>query len=413
MARRATRAGIGIAVVVTIVLNAVVVAARTGGGHTPVVDPGSARSASLGAGPLEAEEAARTATTVAPTTETSTAGGSVDRPTTTAGRRGPVSTVTTRLPAATSTTVTPSPGGLDGPGLYVVAPDGTGVRKLGSRNGMFSWSPDGTRLAYNSGEELIVVRVDGSGQTTLPAGRGALAPHWSPDGSRIAFSRDGGTYVVRSDGSGPATLVDASARLSAWTRDGRLIVITSVERGLSDVVLYDLAGRRTVLASDALTIVQPATSPDGRLVAYMSNRILVAGVDGSGSRPLTDPCCGSESVASPLRWSPDGRRVAFIHFGDVRVVGVDGTGERVLVPKATAPAWSPDGQRLAVIDESAKRPDGLLHLTLRTVNASGGERRTVLDAGDMSVHTPQWSPTGRLIAVNVGRVGPAGGPVLP
>ena len=48
------------------------------------------------------------------------------------------------------------------------------------------WSPDGSRLAFASGESfgIYVVGADGSGLTVVAHGRN---PYWSPDGSRISY----------------------------------------------------------------------------------------------------------------------------------------------------------------------------------------------------------------------------------
>ena len=404
MAMRGRRATVGATIGLLLAVNAVVVGVRAGDRRAgiPIASAGDtgASSAALGLTGLATQQEP-----------------GVTLPAPSPGSPGPSTTVQAPSKGGSSTTARPATApssststtavaavsvGISGPGLYVVNADGTQPRKLVGSLGQFSWSPDGTRLAYGDGGDLIVVRADGTGRTTLPA-QGALSPAWSPDGSRISYARSGGgVYVVRGDGSRPATLVDPHAHLTAWTPDGRIVVITTPLSGFSSVVIYDDAGGRRVIAADANTIVQPAPSPDGRLVAYMSNRVLVAGIDGSGSRPLTEMCCGSESVGSPLRWSPDSRLVAFIDQGDVKVVGSDGSRERVLVPRATSPDWSPDGRRLAVADQQRTRADGLIHMTLGVVDADGSNRRTVLDAGQkLSVHEPQWSPNGRQLAAVV------------
>lgn len=77
--------------------------------------------------------------------------------------------------------------------LYVVNTDGSGRTELTTgieafdRLQSFAWSPDGTRVAFDTQRprELWAARVDGSGFDVLPQGR---MPSWSPDGKRIAFA---------------------------------------------------------------------------------------------------------------------------------------------------------------------------------------------------------------------------------
>ena len=403
MARRAGRTGIGVLVAILLAVNAAVVVARTGTGpDTTSIQAGSARPASLGSEALEGTEPS---TTVAPPASSVIPPGQWAPTTTTKPRPSSTTTPTTRPPRTTSTTALAPVAGTIGPGLHVVAPDGTGLLRLTDHNGgLFTWSPDGTRLAHSTGRELIIVRADGSGRTTLPTAHGALAPVWSPDGRHIAFNdSDAGVVVVRADGSGAATVVDPKGYLANWTPDNRLVVLTYADVGVeATVVLYDLAGGRRVLATRSGSSVDPVPSPDGRLVAYGTDRVMVAAMDGSGSRPLTSTCCASDGFPSAQRWSPDSSQLVYQHYGDVWVVGAGGGNERLLAEKAYSPAWSPDGPSIALIDAREQRADGLIHSKVAVMPAGGGERRTVYDPGQkLSVGIPLWSPNGRQLAVIV------------
>jgi TolB protein len=125
--------------------------------------------------------------------------------------------------------------------LFLVAADGTGLRQLtpwGVQANDADWSPDGTRLVFQSenhhngnNSDLYVLNADGSGLTrithnppTSSFGKGteptrelSTDPVWSPDGSTIMFVQVSGLgdstvrrlYTIRPDGSA-LTLVSAS-----------------------------------------------------------------------------------------------------------------------------------------------------------------------------------------------------------
>src|SRR2546427_4203877 len=85
--------------------------------------------------------------------------------------------------------------------LYATPLDGSPVTKLTDNtaddNAGTGWSPDGSRIAFNSnrggaGQDVYVMNADGSGVTQLTPNDGFDddGPVWSPDASQIAFERD-------------------------------------------------------------------------------------------------------------------------------------------------------------------------------------------------------------------------------
>jgi WD40 repeat protein len=115
--------------------------------------------------------------------------------------------------------------------------DPTGVRTIATFNEdwvpLAAWSPDGSRIVFDSLTQLWTVRPDGSDLTPIPNTSRGGAPDWSPDGSRIAFglgvSGNVDVYTIRPDGSGLVRLTTDAAVDSdpAWSPDGTKIAFTS------------------------------------------------------------------------------------------------------------------------------------------------------------------------------------------
>jgi TolB protein len=144
----------------------------------------------------------------------------------------------------------------EGCGVYVVSPDGSGLRKLAERSSAPAFSPDGAHIAFVSdrdrngihrtGEdedafanELYVMDADGSNQRRLSKTPelDEGSPTWSPDGEWIAYAREGPAafvqqvMIAKSDGSCERVVIgdaqhEADPLLSygspSW-RPGRLI----------------------------------------------------------------------------------------------------------------------------------------------------------------------------------------------
>ncbi len=126
--------------------------------------------------------------------------------------------------------------------IWTMQSDGTGKTQMTFSEGNvsgYSWSPDGTRIAYVVAAppgtlpefSLRVIESDGSGSEQLTTGNWDTSPVWSPDGSRIAFrseSRDQKLWVMESDGSGLAPLGpdNPTYMMQQWSPDGRTIVVS-------------------------------------------------------------------------------------------------------------------------------------------------------------------------------------------
>ncbi len=242
------------------------------------------------------------------------------------------------------------------------------------------------------------------------------APKWDvndPDGARtrqIPINVDEGTWMN----------LDVSP-------DGRTIAFDL----LGDIYVMPIEGGRTTRITSGLAYdQQPRFSPDGRLIAFTSDRgggdnIWVMNTDGSGARAVTRETF--ELLNNPT-WSPDGRYIAARkHFttqrsagtGEIWLYHVSGNGKGVALitrpnpehqKELGEPIFSPDGTQLyfsrnttpGTVFEYAQDSNVQLFAIERYDMATG--ERAQIAGGPGGAVRPSPSPDGRWLAF-VHRVG--------
>lgn len=169
------------------------------------------------------------------------------------------------------------------------------------------------------------------------------------------------------------------------------------------------------LTRDPLPDSDPAFSPDGRRIAFRSDRragaaeIFTIDVDGTGLRRLTDAGPGLQSYQPSF--GPDGR-IAFTSDRDTTLdVGrrneiftmrCDGTRQRRVTRNDvndSTPSWSPRGERIAFWSNEADS-----NIDVFTINSDGTDRRRLTDDEGNDLE-PAFSPDGASIAFTSTRDG--------
>jgi len=140
-----------------------------------------------------------------------------------------------------------------------------------------SYSPDGSKILFALATGgIFVVGIDGSNQTRLsPEGVDDYYPAWSPDGTKIAFdsTRDGHSeiYVMNADGSSPTRLTENTVGdfSPAWSPDGSSIAFVSTRDGQADIYIMDADGSDvTRLTENSIYEISLSWSPDGTKIAF-------------------------------------------------------------------------------------------------------------------------------------------------
>jgi Tol biopolymer transport system component len=219
-------------------------------------------------------------------------------------------------------------------------------------SGDFPWpslSPDGRRLVVTAGKFSIwvydVENADPPLRLTFDGDR--RWPIWSPDGRRVAFRElRGGTVhllSIAADGSelepqaiGSVALAERTASVfpTSWTPDGREIL--AFDSRSVWVVGVDGADARRLFDSPFIEL-NPSISPDGRLLAYTSNRsgnteVWISPYPEVASTPPTQV---SRSGGIEPRWSRDGRKLYFLEGNRLMSASIfSGGALRVEAPRA-------------------------------------------------------------------------------
>jgi serine/threonine-protein kinase len=203
-------------------------------------------------------------------------------------------------------------------------------------------------------------------------------PLWTPDGERVVFgsNREGswGLFWMKADGTGEVERlmtddqVVASLSPYSWSPDAKMLVFHGIYPGRApDIGVLSMEDRAAELRFQTEFVeAYAAVSPDGRWLAYMSNRsgqfeVYVERFPELGARRTIST--GGGSV--PL-WSPDGRELFYLEPSGTQLMAVPVTtgrdfnagtpkvlfeGAFYIRPGSSAYDITPDGKRFLIISQ--------------------------------------------------------------
>jgi len=291
--------------------------------------------------------------------------------------------------------------------IYLMNADGGNVRRLTNHPAWDNhpvFSPDGTTVAFNSDREnensdVYLMNTDGGDIRHLTDWKHheSVEPGcWSPDGTRIAFYSDrfdnDDIFVISAEVYRPRlVLADETSNLQFpfYSPDDKQIVYQSTMSDKSgELRVFDVDNKQTrVLLKTENADIALVFSPDGMQIAFQNKiesntEICLIKSDGSGLTNLTQNAARNYTPA----WSPDGKQIAFAsnrgdnyHGYNLFVMNADGgNGRQIYSNKAgmsVSPAWSPDGREIVFTNDKEDGAIGNFEIFKIEVETDESEKR--------------------------------------
>jgi Tol biopolymer transport system component len=240
--------------------------------------------------------------------------------------------------------------------------------------------------------------------------KGIVAPALSPDGNSIVFEALNQFWLMEIGGKPRQLTHDNFYKQSpAWSPDGKQIAFSSDKAGTADIYIYDLAAqteRRVTSLNDSAEL-DPAWSPDGKKIAFLKQDSTTYIVD-LASGEIKEAIKPTFAPGRPS-WSANGKSISqavlrpYTHRfreGTSLIETVDlATGKITLTEPAPyksistrgvdGPIYSPDGSRMAYV------MDG--YLWVRPVDANGLPVSEARSINEEITDSPTWSGDGKRI----------------
>jgi eukaryotic-like serine/threonine-protein kinase len=297
--------------------------------------------------------------------------------------------------------------------LWILPPLGGQPRRVDGLLGHdATWTPDGEKLVYANGSDLLIVQSrEGEPRKLVTLLGLARWLRWSPDGTRLRFTLNdpktssNSLWEVAADGTQPHPILtgfnDPPAECCGnWTPDGRYYIFQSTKNNRTHIfAMQEKSGsfrrvtdKPTQLTAGPLNYYAPLPSADAK-------RLFVIGSQPRGELSRLDsktqqfgPYLSGSSIEG-LDFSRDGEWVTYVTFpeGTLWRSKVNGSEQAQLTfppMQVFLPRWSPDGKRIAF---AGTIPGKLESIYL--VPAEGGQTVQVVKDQNNELDVG-WSPDG-------------------
>jgi serine/threonine protein kinase len=300
---------------------------------------------------------------------------------------------------------------------YLSYPDGEARQITNDTNNYqgVSLSTDGGTIATVQNDQLSNIWVASSSvlgatvQITKGINRYGQVS-WVPDGRIVYTAKSGGgwrIYIMAADGSSSKLLTpDFNGYDPSVSPNGRYIVYVSTRSGLPEVWRMDIDGGNPKQLSSGRGGVLPHCSPDSKWVIYTSigtqkRTLWKVPIEGGEPMPLSDLYLSGAVI------SPDGKWIASSYWDEhpnspwkAAIIPFNGGQPKQLLDIPTNPdselRWSPDGKALAFIGYNS----GVSNIWLQSLSGEQPRQLTYFTADKL--FSFDWSPDGNSLVCSRG-----------
>jgi Tol biopolymer transport system component len=195
-------------------------------------------------------------------------------------------------------------------------------------------------------------------------------------------------------------------RFLAWNPDGKAVYLKAGTLSNPQILRVEADSRRASSLPISANTYNLTVAPDGRTILYaltngigLGSELWAADAGGGNRRALVSD---AENILGLMRYSPDGRRIAYIRLpdsqlafpaGELWVMDADGTNARLTASadagRGMPPVWSPDGRQIAFAGRTNPQDPDSINLSIYNLLTA-----QLLTPSFALVTPPAWSPDG-------------------